>query len=67
MLKCSKKLKTIFEMNNSKYQQITPKISSTEKTETRGKSKNPLIFTPNAILDISAILTKISKQKQKYV
>jgi hypothetical protein len=62
ILRCSKKLKSIFEMISSKNQPIKPKISSIENKK-RGKIQEKheyLHQTP----DISAILKTAHKQKQ---
>jgi hypothetical protein len=50
---------------DNKNQPIKLKISSVEKRKLERHKENHENFTPNAISDISAILKKLHKQKQK--
>jgi hypothetical protein len=64
MLGWSKKPKIIFKLFSNKNQTFKPKISPVSRSNHEKNNNFHEQFTPNAILDISAILKNVQKQKQ---
>jgi hypothetical protein len=64
----SKNSKIIFKLFSNKNQPSKPKISPVSRSNHKKNNDFHEQFTPNVILEISAILKKVQKQKQvKYL